>query len=104
MEAVVREVASSMGFTIKNEQLKVVKQFLNGNDVFVIFPTGFGKSLCFAVLPGVFNRLRCTEHCIFIVVSPLISIMEDLLSSFKSKGIKAAYIHKDMKDVCQERC
>ena len=44
-----------MGFTIKNEQLEVVKQFLNGNDVFVTFPTGFGKSLCFAVLPGVFN-------------------------------------------------
>ena len=55
MEELVSKNASSLGYTIKKEQLDVVVQFLQGRDVFAILPTGFGKSLCFARLPGAFN-------------------------------------------------
>ena len=45
-----------LGF--KAEQREVVKGFVSGNDVFASLPTGSGKSLCFALLPLVFDMLR----------------------------------------------
>ena len=36
---------------LKAEQERVVKVFLSGKDVFGALPTGYGKSLCYAVLP-----------------------------------------------------
>ena len=71
-------------------------RFVRGNDVFVSLPTGSGKSVCFACTPLVFDRLRAAtshdHHSITIVVSPLSAVMEDQVSSFRSKGLKAAHI------------
>ena len=50
-----------------------------GNDVFVVFPTGFGKSLCYACLPGVFERVLGAESVV-VVLSPLTAIMRDQVS------------------------
>ena len=45
MEELVNGVARSLGvFPLKPEQLKAVLAFLEGRDVFVSLPTGFGKS------------------------------------------------------------
>ena len=42
----------SLGYSeLKAEQERVVKAFLSGKDVFGALPTGYGKSLCYAVLP-----------------------------------------------------
>ena len=38
-------------------QRRVIVSFVNGNDVFAILPTGYGKSLCLACLPLVFDIL-----------------------------------------------
>ena len=40
---------------LKEEQEKVVRAIFEGKDVFVLLPTGFGKSVCFQVLPFVFD-------------------------------------------------
>ena len=46
-----------LGFdTLRKEQDRVVKAFISGQDVFAALPTGYGKSLCFALLPYVFDR------------------------------------------------
>ena len=51
-------VASTLGYhSLKSEQKAVIKEFVMGKDVFAIFPTGYGKSLCYACLPGVFDKL-----------------------------------------------
>ena len=41
----------------EEKQLEVVSGVLNGQDVFAVLPTGFGKSLCFASLPSIYDQL-----------------------------------------------
>ena len=51
-----REAASQLGFaSLKSQQLKAILAFCEGKDVFVSLPTGFGKTLIFAVFPSLFN-------------------------------------------------
>ena len=72
MEDIIKQAGNHLGYdAIKPEQLKVVLHFLKGKDCFVILPTGYGKSLCFALLPLVFNTLRSTSSSIVIFVTPL---------------------------------
>ena len=40
-----------------HEQMSVIEVFISGRDVFVCLPTGFGKSLIFASLPIIFNKI-----------------------------------------------
>ena len=45
-----------------------------GRMFFMFFPTGFGKSVCYQVLPFVFDhKLRLVAGSSIIVVSPLVS-------------------------------
>ena len=45
---------------MKPKQLEVV--FIEGRDVFVVLPTGFGKGLCYACLPLVFDKFMKKER------------------------------------------
>ena len=47
-----------------------VISFVQGSDVFVGLPTGSGKSLCYNILPDVFNSLRKVKSSIAVIVSP----------------------------------
>ena len=60
-------------------------------DVFVNIPTGFGKSLLYQALPLVFD-LTSREPGHIVVVSPLISLMEDRVCHLQELGLKAANI------------
>ena len=73
-----------LGYTsIKEEQLKVVAAIIRGHDVFAVLPTGFGKSLCFACLPHMFDKLvPLEEPSIVVIVTPLTAIMKDQVSDF----------------------
>ena len=53
-------------------------------DVFISVPTGTGKSLCFALVLLVFDKLLGYEQGtnIAIIVSPLIALMKDLVSLY----------------------
>ncbi len=41
---------------LKDEQQRVIREVYRGRDVFVVLPTGFGKSICFQVLPFLFDH------------------------------------------------
>lgn len=72
------KAARALGYEkLKKEQLEVVCSFIAGNDVFVALPTGFGKSLCYAILPSVFDTLFSSQGSIVVVVTPLTAIMKD---------------------------
>ena len=63
---------------LREKQAEVLEKFVSGHDVFVVLPTGYGKSLCYACLPGTFDLFfNKTEPSIVMVVSPLVAIMND---------------------------
>ena len=64
--------------SLRKEQEEAVKNFAGGSDVFLSVPTGGGKSLCYAILPWVFDQMReRAGRSVVIVVSPLIALMKD---------------------------
>ena len=75
---IIKEVGSSLGYArLKEEQYAVIKDLIDGQDVFAALPTGFGKSVCFACLPGVFDAIMNSDNSVVVVLSPLIVIMKD---------------------------
>lgn len=73
----------------KPGQEEIVDAILVGEDVLAIMPTGAGKSVCYQVpallLPG-----------ITIVISPLISLMQDQVKALNETGIHAGYINSSL--------
>ena len=63
------------------DQVNVVMKFVSGRDVFVSLPTGSGKSVCFASVSIVFDKLKqnrlkhSTPSSVTIVISPLNALM-----------------------------
>ena len=92
---IIDKAAASLRYSsLKEEQKKAIKAFVGGNDVFISLPTGYGKFLCYALLPSIFDmKRRLTETTsVAMVVSSLIALMKDQSSSFTEKGIVAEYI------------
>jgi len=42
---------------LKAKQLEALRAFMSGRDSFVVLPTGYGKSVIFAVLPLLFDKM-----------------------------------------------
>ena len=92
--ALTKGLVASMGYSsLKPKQLDAIDAFLKGNDVFVSLPTGYGKSLIFAMLPSLFDRLRGrSDSSIAIVVSPLAALMLEQRAVFTRMGLKCEFL------------
>lgn len=75
--------------TFRKGQEDIIESILMGIDALAVMPTGAGKSICYQVpallLPGV-----------TVVISPLISLMQDQVKSLNAAGIHAAYINSSL--------
>jgi len=63
-------------------QDQIIETVLQGNDTFVLLPTGGGKSICYQI-PGLLL------NGITLVISPLIALMKDQIANLQQKNIKA---------------
>ncbi len=75
--------------SFRDGQEDIINDILNNKDVLGIMPTGAGKSLCFWVPSLIMDGIT-------LVVSPLISLMQDQVKSLIEAGIPAAYINSSL--------
>src|SRR5437667_327210 len=79
----VRERFGHTGFRVP--QLRVIGPLLSGRNVLAVLPTGAGKSLCYQVPALMTGGLT-------VVISPLISLMQDQVGTLEVRGLPASYL------------
>ena len=67
-------------------QEEIINHVLKGQDALVVLPTGGGKSLCYQLPALMFGGVT-------VVVSPLISLMQDQVMQLTNLGIRAAFLN-----------
>ncbi len=94
-----RPLQSVFGFArFRANQEEVCRAVLEGRDLLLVMPTGAGKSLCYQ-LPAIVRGGTA------LVISPLISLMEDQASKLAALGLRVARIHSGLeRGVARQAC
>ena len=86
MKDITRENRHKFGHpTFRPGQREVIEHAMSGRDVFVLMPTGGGKSLCYQ-LPA-----WCSPG-LAVVISPLLSLIQDQVQSLTQLGVEAVFL------------
>ena len=81
----ISESAKQLGLQkLKEKQLEAVSSFVQGHDTFVSLPTGYGKSVIYAILPYVFDQLKGTGCMVWV------SVIQDSCMQYKYVQFRAA--------------
>ena len=70
-------------------QQEVIASVLSGRDTLAVMPTGGGKSLCYQIPALLFGGMT-------LVVSPLISLMQDQVASLVENGVSAVFLNSSL--------
>lgn len=70
-------------------QKEIISNVLAGKDTLAMMPTGGGKSLCYQIPALIFNGLT-------VVVSPLISLMQDQVAALNALGVNAIFLNSSV--------
>lgn len=91
MTAVTLEILKSVyGYdAFRGAQARIIEHVMNGNNAFVLMPTGGGKSLCYQI-PAI------ARSGMGLVVSPLLALMADQVDALRSAGVRAAALNSDL--------
>jgi RecQ family ATP-dependent DNA helicase len=81
--------------SLRSKQTKVIESILNKNDTLALLTTGYGKSICY-LLPAIYLKK------VVIIISPLISLMEDQKDKLLSLNIPTASLHGNNPERTQE--
>ena len=86
-EKLLKILKETFGYaSFRFEQHKIINSVLDGKDTLAIMPTGGGKSLCYQI-PALYL------DGITLVISPLISLMQDQVMNLKEVGVKAVFLN-----------
>ena len=77
--------------SFKPKQYEIINNIVSGNDVCAILPTGYGKSLTFQLSALYLDKIA-------IVISPLISLMDDQRIILDELGINSCCYNSSVKD------
>jgi ATP-dependent DNA helicase RecQ len=89
-DAILATLQSTFGFAgFRPLQEEIVRSILHGRDVFVLMPTGGGKSLCYQLPALLLEGLT-------VVVSPLIALMKDQVDALRALGAPATFINSSL--------
>ena len=72
-------------------QEAVINAILKGRDILAVMPTGAGKSLCYQVPAMLLSGIT-------LVISPLISLMQDQVKALNEAGVNAAFINSSLSE------
>lgn len=72
-------------------QEAVINAVLEGRDILAVMPTGAGKSLCYQVPAMLLSGIT-------LVISPLISLMQDQVKALNEAGVNAAFINSSLSE------
>lgn len=70
-------------------QEEIIKNILNNKDTLGVMPTGGGKSICYQIPALIFDGIT-------LVISPLISLMQDQVTALNALGIESVYINSSL--------
>ena len=70
-------------------QEEIINHILNRRDALIVLPTGGGKSLCYQLPALIFDGVT-------VVVSPLISLMQDQVMQLQQRGIHAVFLNSTL--------
>ena len=70
-------------------QETIINHILNRHDALIVLPTGGGKSLCYQLPALIFNGVT-------VVVSPLISLMQDQVMQLQQRDVCAAFLNSTL--------
>ena len=75
--------------SFRQNQKKIIQSVLSGKDTLAIMPTGGGKSICYQIPALIFEGVT-------VIVSPLISLMQDQVSSLETAGIHSVFLNSSL--------
>ncbi len=73
----------------RGRQAEIIRHVMEGNNAFVLMPTGGGKSLCYQI-PAL------ARDGMGLIVSPLIALMVDQVAALRQAGVRAEALNSDL--------